>query len=74
MYITSLNEMENIVKSNNSLVWSENFTVLEVEQSDDAMYDPLGVRINDVWYIKRNVFELEPEGWHLPERISNVAE
>lgn len=74
MYITSLDEMENIVKNNDLLVWSNNFTVLEVEKSDEGMYDPLGIRINEEWYVKRNVFELEPEGWQLPERLTHVAE
>lgn len=69
MIIKSLEEMEQIVKKNSSLVW-DGWTVVERQQAKNAAVAKNGKRINNRWYIESR-FELDSDGWNIPDKLVN---
>ena len=67
MKITSLEKMEQIVKSNRSLSW-DGWTVLNSFPSEKGRTSKNGVRIKGVWNIQ-NRFEPTMDGWDIPNKF-----
>lgn len=67
MVIKSLEEMEAIVKSNDSLSW-DGWTVLEATKSPTAWMKPEAAFIKDAWYaVKR--YSPNSDGWNIPTKL-----
>lgn len=67
MLITSLEEMEAIVKKNRSMSW-DGWTVVHSYPSDKAKTSKFGGRINGVWSMVRR-FEVTEKGWDIPNKF-----
>jgi len=67
MLITSLEEMELIVRSRGDLSW-EGWNVVKYTNSSNAMYAKDGLFKSDKW-MKKKVFPLTENGWELPNII-----
>lgn len=67
MLVTSLEEMEDIVRSRGDLSW-DGYDVVKYTNSSNAMYGVDGVFRNGKW-MKKKVFPLTEQGWHLPNTI-----
>lgn len=68
MKITSLDTMESIVKSNNSLSW-DGWDVVELKKSPTAWMKANGAFVNNSWHIK-NVFPVTQDGWSIPNKYT----
>lgn len=64
MVITSLDQMESIVKNNSSLSWF-GWDVVELKRSPRAWMDPRGAFVKGSWYVK-TVFPITQDGWSIP--------
>lgn len=64
MLVTSLEEMESIIRSRGDLEW-DGYNVVKYTNSSNAMYGIDGVFRNGKW-MKKKVFPLTEEGWNLP--------
>ena len=67
MLIRSLEEMEKIVSSNDSLSW-DGWTVVSLKPIDSGIMSKDGVFINDKWYLQKR-YDLTENGWELPTKI-----
>ena len=73
MKIKTVEQMENIVKNNNSLFW-DGWSVINKYKSDKARTSKYGKFINGTWYMTKR-FEPNIDGWDIPERfITNSAQ
>ena len=64
MLVTSLEEMEQIVRSRGDLHW-DGYDIVKYTNSDSAMFGSDGVFRNGKW-MKKKVFPLTEQGWNLP--------
>lgn len=67
MLVSSLEEMEMLVKKNKSLTW-DGWTVIHFYHSDKAGTSRFGARINGKWSIVRR-FEVGEKGWEIPSKF-----
>ena len=67
MLVTSLEEMESIVRSRGDLEWN-GYDVVKYTNSSNAMYSVDGVFKNGKW-MKKKVLPLTEQGWNLPNII-----
>lgn len=67
MLVTSLEEMESIIRSRGDLEW-DGYDVIKYTNSSNAMYGADGVFKNGKW-MKKKVFPLTEKGWNLPNTI-----
>ena len=67
MLITSLEEMEKIVRSRGDLEW-DGYNVVKYVSSNNALYKIDGA-FHDGQWMKTVVFPLTEEGWNLPNYI-----
>lgn len=67
MFVRSLEEMEQIVKKNKSLVW-DGWTVVELQPAKNALVSKDGIRINGKWYLQKR-FDANSEGWEIPDNF-----
>jgi hypothetical protein len=66
MLITDLKVMEKIVSKNDNLKWV-GWDVLELKRSNLGRTDINGIRINDQWYIKKDI-KLTDKGWEISNK------
>ena len=66
MLITDLKVMEKIVLKNDNLKWV-GWDVLELKRSNLGRTDINGIRINDQWYIKKDI-KLTDKGWEISNK------
>ena len=65
--ISSLEEMEKIVKNNNKLSW-DGWTVLYTYSNPVGWREANGVRIKNKWYTQQR-FEITETGWEIPKKL-----
>jgi hypothetical protein len=70
MNIQSLEQMEQLVKSNKNLRW-DGWTVVNYIRSDKARTSKFGEYINGKWYIVKR-FSPNRDGWSIPESLINA--
>lgn len=70
MLVSSLEKMEKIVASHKELVW-DGWDVVRYSESHNAQYSISGAFHNGTW-MKKKVFPLTEQGWHLPNNIGSV--
>ena len=58
--------MEKIVSKNDNLKWV-GWDVLELKRSNLGRTDINGIRINDQWYIKKDI-KLTDKGWEISNK------
>jgi hypothetical protein len=66
MLIADLKVMEKIVSKNDNLKWV-GWDVLELKRSNLGRTDINGIRINDQWYIKKDI-KLTDKGWEISNK------
>lgn len=66
MFVSNLDQMEQIVSSQKNLFW-DGWTVVERTPNKEAMMDPKGVFINGNWYIQKR-FVPSRDGWKIPNK------
>lgn len=66
MLIKSLETMEKIVAKNSVLKWN-GWNVLELKRSNLGRTDVNGIRINNEWFIKREI-TVTRDGWEIPSK------
>lgn len=66
MIISSLEQMESIVQSNDSLSW-DGWDVVELKKMPTAWMKPKGAFVNNSWYLK-NTFPIKHDGWSIPSK------
>jgi hypothetical protein len=69
MVIKSLNTMEKIVKKNANLMW-DGWNVIDLKESNVAKTSPIGIRINDKWYLHK-VYKPNRNGWDIPNKYKD---
>lgn len=69
MYITSLEEMEDIVKSKKFLHW-DGWTVIQTFPTEKGRTSKFGLYRNGRWFIQKR-FVLGSKGWNIPEKFVN---
>lgn len=67
MLVTSLEEMEQIVRSREDLSW-DGWDVVKHTYANNAMYAKDGSFINGKW-MKKKVFPLTEDGWSIPNSM-----
>lgn len=67
MNITSLEQMEQIVKSNRALHW-DGWTVVSSYPSDKGSTSKDGALVNGKWHVQRR-FEPNESGWNIPGKF-----
>lgn len=66
MIVKDLETMEKIVAKNNNLKWV-GWDVLELKKTNLGRTDVNGIRINDQWFIKKDI-KLTSEGWEISDK------
>jgi hypothetical protein len=66
MLVKDLAIMEKIVAKNNNLKWV-GWDVLELKRSNLGRTDVNGIRIDDQWYIKKDI-KLTDKGWEISNK------
>ena len=72
MLVTNLEDMERIISSRSDLQW-EGWNVVKYTNSSNAMYSKDAEFKNGKW-MKKTIFALTEEGWHLPNSIGREYE
>jgi hypothetical protein len=67
MTINSLEQMESIVKDNDSLQW-DGWDVLELKPTPTAWMKPEGAFINNTWSLVKR-FSPSESGWDIPNKF-----
>lgn len=67
MLITNLEDMEKIVASRGDLFW-DGWDIVKYTNSSNALYTK-DAEFRDGKWLKKTVFPLTEEGWHLPNTI-----
>lgn len=67
MLVTSLEEMDAIIRNRGDLEW-DGYDVVKYTNSSNAMFGVDGVFRNGKW-MKKKVFPLTEQGWSLPNTI-----
>lgn len=67
MLISSLEQMETIVKKNKGLIW-DGWTVVHFYPSEKAKTSKFGGRIKGKWCMIRR-FEVTEKGWDIPSKF-----
>ena len=70
MNIKSLEQMEEIVNSNNNLFW-DGWSVVNRYRSEKGRTSKYGAYIDKKWYMTRR-FNLNRSGWDIPESFVNA--
>lgn len=66
MIIKDLAKMEKIVQKNKNLLW-DGWDVIDLKESYTAKTSPLGIRVNNKWYLKR-IYSPNRNGWSIPDK------
>lgn len=72
MNITTLEQMESIVSSNNNLYW-DGWDVVSYTRSEKAKTSKYGKFVNGQWYLTKT-FKPGLNGWDIPDRIVENAQ
>lgn len=67
MIISSLEQMEDIVRRNRQLAW-DGWDVVKRVPAATAWKSPNGVFVKNKWYLQ-NKFTLMENGWKIPEKL-----
>lgn len=67
MLIKSLENMEEIVKNNDSLSW-DGWTVLENKTNENGAMSVDGAYVNGAWIVQKR-YELNTNGWEIPNKF-----
>lgn len=67
MLIKSLEEMEQIVEKNKSLIW-DGWTVVSIQPANNAMMSKDGIKVNGKWCLQKR-FEATANGWEIPDKL-----
>lgn len=67
MLIKSLEQMEQIVEKNKSLIW-DGWTVVNIQLAKNGMMSKDGIKIDGKWYLQKR-FDATTEGWDIPDKI-----
>ena len=67
MKINSLEQAEQIVANNKSLVW-DGWDIIQLTKSPTAWMKPEGVLRDGDWYLQKH-YNLSAEGWELPAKF-----
>jgi hypothetical protein len=67
MFVTSLEEMEDIVKSKKFLHW-DGWTVVQTFPTDKGRTSKFGLYRNGRWFIQKR-FAPGAKGWNIPEKF-----
>lgn len=67
MLVTSLEQMEDLVRKNRSLRW-DGWDVVFFYQSPTAWSSKHGSFYRGNWYMNKR-FKLTESGWHIPEKL-----
>lgn len=70
MLVTSLEEMEAIVRSRGDLEW-DGWNIVKYTNSSNAIYSVDGAFKNGKW-MKKKVFPITKDGWYLPNTIGRI--
>jgi hypothetical protein len=66
MIIKTVEHMSKIVAKHKELKWV-GWDVVERKRSDMARTSPMGVRINEIWYLQKT-FTPNRDGWDIPSK------
>jgi hypothetical protein len=66
MLVSSLDQMEKIVKANRNLYW-DGWDAVFSYPSDKGRTSKFGARVKDVWHLQRRI-PLTEQGWHVPQK------
>jgi hypothetical protein len=72
MLISDLEEMENIVSSNDNLAWN-GWDVVSYTKNGNAMFSQNAEYRDGQWY-KTKVFPITEDGWNIPNNIGRGNE
>lgn len=67
MLVTSLEQMEDLVRKNRSLRW-DGWDVVHFYRSDTAWMSKRGSFHKGSWYINKRI-PVTSEGWNIPEKV-----
>jgi hypothetical protein len=67
MIIKSLEQMEQIVKKNKSLIW-DGWTVVSLQPTNNGVMSKDGVKINNRWYLQKR-YDANVDGWNIPDNL-----
>jgi hypothetical protein len=67
MLVTSLEQMEKIVKRNRELMW-DGWDVIHFYPSEKARTSKFGARIKGRWCIYRRI-SITEQGWDIPQKL-----
>jgi hypothetical protein len=67
MLVSSLDQMESIVKKNKELMW-DGWDVIHFYHSDKARTSKFGIRVNGKWCMHKR-FPIESNGWNVPNKL-----
>lgn len=70
MLVTSLEEMEQIIRNRGDLEW-DGYDVVKYTDSNNAMFGTDGAFRYGKW-MKKKVFPLTEDGWYLPNIIGRA--
>lgn len=67
MLIKSLEQMEQIVKKNKSLIW-DGWTVVSLQPVHNGVTSKDGVKRNGKWFLQKR-HEADSNGWDIPDKF-----
>lgn len=67
MLIKSLEQMEQIVKKNKSLIW-DGWTVVSLQPTHNGVMSKDGIRRNGKWFLQKR-YEANSNGWDIPDKF-----
>lgn len=67
MLVTSLKQMEDLVKKNHSLRW-DGWDVILSYKNPSAWSSRQGTFYKGSWYMNKR-FKITESGWHIPEKV-----
>lgn len=67
MQVTSLEQMEKIVKRNKFLKW-DGWDVVNAFPSEKGRTSKDGAYINGIWHIQRR-YTVDERGWNIPDKL-----
>lgn len=67
MLIKSLEQMEQIVKKNKSLIW-DGWTVINLQPTHNGVTSKDGIKIKGKWFLQKR-YVPNSNGWEIPEKL-----
>lgn len=67
MIIKSLEQMEDVVKNNDSLSW-DGWTVIESKTNENGMMSKDGALVDGKWIVQKR-YEANANGWEIPNKF-----